>query len=57
MGENGSNLNTEKTSCCEVLHSSNVNEVIRLVLNFLIFFYKKISQVQKSTKSFTANKN
>ena len=51
MGENGSKLNTEKTSCCEVLHSSNVNEVIRLVLNFLIFFYKKISQVQKSTKA------
>ena len=28
---------------------SNTNEVIRPVLNFLVF-YKKISQVQKSTK-------
>ena len=37
--------------------SSNINEVIRSVLNFLIFFYKKISQVQKSTKPLTANKN
>ena len=30
--------------------SSNINEVIRPVLNFLFFFYDKISQVQKSTK-------
>ena len=30
--------------------SSNINEVIRPVLNFLFFFYKKISPVQKSTK-------
>ena len=30
---------------------------MRSVLNFLIFFYKKISQVQKSTKPLTANKN
>ena len=28
--------------------SSNINEVIRSILNF--FFYDKISQVQKSTK-------
>ena len=28
--------------------SSNINEVIRPVLNFLFFFYDKISQVQKS---------
>ena len=34
--------------------SSNINEVIRSVLNF---FYKKISQVQRSTKPLTANKN
>ena len=26
-----------------------INEVIRLVLNFFVFFYDKISQVQKST--------
>ena len=40
--------------------SSNINEVIRSVLNFLIFFFffcKKISQVQKSAKPLTANKN
>ena len=30
--------------------SSNINEVIRPVLNFLFFFYDKVSQVQKSTK-------
>ena len=35
---------------------SNINEVIRSVLNFFFFFYKKISQVQKSTKPLTANK-
>ena len=37
--------------------SSNINEVIRPVLNLLIFFYKRISKVQKSTKPLTANKN
>ena len=31
--------------------SSNINEVIRPVLNFLFFFYDKISQVQKSIKT------
>ena len=31
--------------------SSNINEVIRQVLNFF-FFYGKISQVQKSTKKY-----
>ena len=30
--------------------SSSINGVIRPVLNFLIFFYDNISQVQKSTK-------
>ena len=30
--------------------SSNINEAIRTVLNFL-FFYDEISQAQKSTKS------
>ena len=33
--------------------SSNINEVIRSVLNFLFFFYKNISQAQKSTKPLT----
>ena len=37
--------------------SSNINEVIRSVLSFLFFFYKKISQAQKSTKQLRANKN
>ena len=30
---------------------SNVNEVIRAVLSFLLFFYEKISQAQKSISS------
>ena len=35
-----------------------MNGVFRSVLNFLLFFfYKKISQAQKSTKPLTANKN
>ena len=37
--------------------NSNINLVIKSVLNFFFFFYKKISQVQKSTKPLTANKN
>ena len=40
--------------------SSNINEVIRSVLDFLLlllFFCQKISQVQKRTKPLTANKN
>ena len=36
--------------------SSNINEVIRSVLSFLIFFYDKISQVQKSTKGIQSTK-
>ena len=36
--------------------SSNINEVIRPVLNFLFFFYDKISQVQKSTKRIQGTK-
>ena len=31
--------------------SSNINEVIRAVLNFLLFFYEKISHTQKEQKS------
>ena len=35
-----------------------MNGVFRSVLNFLLFFfYKMISQAQKSTKPLTANKN
>ena len=36
--------------------SSNKNVVIRPVLNFLFFFYDKISQVQKSTKRIQGTK-
>ena len=36
-------------------NSSNINEVIRSVLNFL-FFYDRISQVQKSTKRIQGTK-
>ena len=39
-----------------IVHSSNINEVIRSVLNFFIFFYDKISQVQKSTKRIQGTK-
>ena len=35
--------------------SSNINEVIRAVLNF--FFFYKISQAQKSTKSTKSTKS
>ena len=31
--------------------SSNINEVIRLVLNFLLFFYDKILHAQKAQKN------
>ena len=31
--------------------SSNINEVIKAVLNYLSFFYEKILQAQKTTKS------
>ena len=31
-------------------NSSNINEVIIPVLNFIFFFYDKISQVQKGIK-------
>ena len=33
--------------------SSNIDEVIRSILNFLFFFCNKISQVQKSIKKNT----
>ena len=32
--------------------SSNINEVIRAVLNFLLFFYKKILHAQKIIKKY-----
>ena len=43
-------MNFYLISMCE---SSNINEVIRSVLNF---FYDKISQVQKSTKRIQGTK-
>ena len=36
--------------------SSNINEVTRSVLNVFIFFYDKISQVQKRTKRMQGTK-
>ena len=40
-----------------LIGSSIINEVIKSVSNFLLFFYEKILRVQKSTKPLTANKN
>ena len=37
--------------------SSNINEVIKTVLKFLLFFYKKILQAQKSTKGIKSTKS
>ena len=36
---------------------SNINEVIRAVLSFLFFFYKKISDAPKSTKKHQEHQN
>ena len=36
--------------------SSNINEVIRVILNLFIFFYKKISHTQKAQKVQKAQK-
>ena len=41
---------------CLYKFSSNVNELIRPVVNFL-FFYDKILHAQRSTKPLTGNKN
>ena len=37
--------------------SSNINEVIKAVLNFLYFFYKKISHALKALKSIKSTKS
>ena len=39
-----------------LIHSSNINEVIRSVLNFLLFSLDKIAQVQKSAKRIQGTK-
>ena len=36
--------------------SSNINEVIKAVLNFLLFFYEKISHAQKAPRSTKSTK-
>ena len=46
---NGYNINSNNND------SSNINEVIRAVLNFL-FFYEKILQAPKSTKKYQKHK-
>ena len=41
----------EKIHICNKMNfSSNINEVIRAVLNFLLFFYEEVSHAQISTK-------
>ena len=42
----------------EILVVTNINEAIRVVLNFLLlfFFYEKISQAQKAQKAKHINK-
>ena len=37
-------------ACNKMNFSSNINEVIRAVLNFLLFFYEEISHAQISIK-------
>ena len=43
-------------ACNKNSFDSNINEVIRPVLNFLLFFYEKISHTQKAQKSQKAPK-
>ena len=43
-------------ACNKNSFDSNINEVIRPVLNFLLFFYEKISLTQKAQKSQKAPK-
>ena len=38
-------------ACNKINFSSNINEVIRAVLNFLFFFYKKVLLAQKAPKA------
>ena len=46
------NANHPYTACLlEFYHSSNVNEVIRAILNFFLFFLRKDFTRTKSTKS------
>ena len=46
-----------KNLCSLPVHtSSNINEVIKTVLNFLLFFYEKILHAPKSTKSIKSTK-
>ena len=46
------NCNDQKIHACnKVNFSSNINEVIRAVLNFLFFFYEKISHAPKAKKA------
>ena len=45
------------TFCSLLLTGSNINEVIRAVLNFFFFFYEKISHAQKAPKSTQSTKS
>ena len=41
----------------KLLINSNINEVIRAVLNFFFFFYENISHTQKAPKAQKAQKH
>ena len=43
-------------ACNRINFSSNINEVIRIVLNFLLFFYEKTSRAPKALKALKALK-
>ena len=44
-------------ACNKMNFSSNINDVIREVLNFSLFFYEKISHAPKSTKKHQKHQN
>ena len=54
MYSSQSNLNTE---ILKLVNSSNINEVIKTVLNFLAVFLQKYFTSTKKHKTLTANKN
>ena len=55
--EKSEDTTTHTHNIIKIKDSSNIDEVIRSVLNFLSFFYYKISQVRKSIKRIQGTKN
>ena len=51
MPEYNCKINNKNDNPNKVIIGSNINDVIRAVLNFLLFFYEKILHIQKSIKS------